>query len=71
MKIFFFSAAEILEMSAFLKDWDLVHPNPWVPCEDHEYLKQPFIRAHPIKMLQSGTFNRMPILIGHTADEGI
>ena len=58
-------------MSAFLKDWDLVHPNPWVPCEDHDYLKQPFIRAHPIKMLQSGTFNRMPILIGHTADEGI
>ena len=68
--LFIFSASDILEKSTFLKDWDAIHPNPWVPSEDHLYLKEPFIKAHPLKLLQNGTLNRMPILIGHTIGDG-
>ena len=68
--LFIFSASDILEKSTFLKDWDAIHPNPWVPSEDHLYLKEPFIKAHPSKLLQNGTLNRMPILIGHTIGDG-
>ena len=60
----------MLEKSTFLKDWDAIHPNPWVPSEDHLHLKEPFIKAHPLKLLQNGTLNRMPILIGHTIGDG-
>ena len=70
--LFFFiiSASDILDKSTFLKDWDAIHPNPWVPCQDHLYLKEPFIKAHPMKLLQNGSLNRMPILIGHTIGDG-
>ena len=54
----------------FLKDWTLIHPYPWLPCEDHSYLKQPFISAHPLKMLKSGNYNKVPILIGQTCVDG-
>ena len=54
----------------FLKDWNLIHPYPWLPCEDHSYLKQPFISAHPLKMLKSGNYNKVPILIGQTCLDG-
>jgi carboxylesterase type B len=48
----------------------LFNPNPWVPVIDKGFLKDSFMPEDPIKSLKNGSFSKMPVMIGHTKDEG-
>ena len=54
-----------------MKDWDTFKPNPWLPIIDAKYVKKdPFIPESPIQLIKKGKFNKTPIMIGHTKNEG-
>jgi len=48
-------------------------PNPWKPILDGHFLpiESAFLPADPLDLLRSGNFNDIPIIIGHTKDEGV
>ena len=57
----------------FLGDWDVDCPNPWLPVVDGQFknIEMVFVPKNPYQIIQSGSFNKMPIIIGHVKDEGI
>ena len=67
----FHRASDIAKEAGFLKDWDTFKPNPWLPIIDAKYVKKdPFIPESPIQLIKKGKFNKTPIMIGHTKNEG-
>ena len=67
----FLRASDIAKEAGFLKDWDTFKPNPWLPIIDAKHVKKdPFIPESPIQLIKKGKFNKTPIMIGHTKNEG-
>ena len=65
------SASDIAKEAAFLKDFELFKPNPWLPIIDAKHVKKdPFIPENPVELIKKGQFNKMPTMIGHTKNEG-
>jgi len=51
-------------------------PNPWKPIHDGLFLSldsknPPFLPKDPLDALQEGDFSDIPVIIGHTKDEGV
>jgi len=51
-------------------------PNPWKPIHDGLFLDinsktPPFLLKDPLDSLQEGDFSDIPVIIGHTKDEGV
>ena len=53
-----------------MADWDSFTPRAWLPAVDAEFLKEPFLSAHPFDIVSKGSFNKMPIIFGATKNEG-
>ena len=63
------STSEILQKSYFLGDLTNEIPNPWLPCVD-KTMEKSFLPDDPLKLCQNGHLKKMPVIIGHTEDEG-
>jgi len=46
-------------------------PNPWLPIIDQRFSKEPFLETNPLEIIKNGKYNKMPIMIGQTRNEGI
>ena len=44
---------------------------PWLPVVEHNFGQERFFTADPNKLFESGKFNRVPVIVGITADEFI
>lgn len=64
----------IAEMNMFdhCSTWPqgLVYPQIWAPDDDSSFMKDSFFAQNPLEIFTSGTFNKVPTMIGATKDEG-
>ena len=49
----------------------MAYPVVWSPYDDHETVQDPFFAQHPVEILKSGEYNKVPIMIGTAKDEGV
>ncbi len=68
----FYRAEELVKKAAFLGDWEDDFPNPWSPVVDQDLkdIKDVFVPGQPYDLIKKGSFNKMPMIIGHAKDEG-
>ena len=49
----------------------MAYPVVWTPVSDFMYVKNPFFEQDPLKLMVTGQFNKVPIMIGTVKDEGL
>lgn len=61
-------AREVCRASIFLGDWDRWTPRAWVPDGGDRGF---FPEGEPAEAIRAGRFNKMPLIVGGTRDEGL
>ena len=63
-------AINILKGSIMFLDWDYANPMPWVPIQD-SFSSDPFLPMSFNDAVESGKFQKVPVIIGSCKDEGL